>query len=141
MKSFLRNILTLENWDREIIETVTDLRNFEFLKVYQSIQNELSALHEIELFDRINKIKKLHNQINLKLDSQIERSKFKFLQRNILIIVPFLKFQFNTAVLKIFYSVESSSIIKTNKNLVLNKNVKKITGNTNIKNLDKGANN
>ena len=77
VKKFIKNKITLGGWDNKLIEIFTDLKRFELTKAYQKLQCELNELHEIELYDRLDKIKNLQNQINFKLDTYIEKSRFR----------------------------------------------------------------
>ena len=106
-------------------------------KAYQNLQVELNELHEIELYDRLNKIKSLQNQINFKLDTYIEKSRFRSFTTKILLIGPVLKLKINTIILKIFYAVESDVVLRTTHNRVA-KNTQTVTADTILANLDKG---
>ena len=107
-------------------------------EAYQKLQCELNELHEIELYDRLDKIKNLQNQINFKLDSHIEKSKFRSFLTKILVIGSVLKLKINTIILKIFYAVESDMVLRTTTNRVAKKNTQTVTADTILVNLDKG---
>ena len=138
VKKFIKNKITLGSWDNKLIEIFTDLKRFELTEAYQKLQCELNELHEIELYDRLDKIKNLQNQINFKLDSHIEKSKFRSFLTKILVIGSVLKLKINTIILKIFYAVESDMVLRTTTNRVAKKNTQTVTADTILVNLDKG---
>ena len=123
---FIKNKIILGRWDNKLIEIFTDLKRFELTKAYQNLQVELNELHEIELYDRLNKIKSLQNQINFKLDTYIEKSRFRSFTTKILLIGPVLKLKINTIILKIFYAVESDMVLRTTTNRVAKKTHKQL---------------